>query len=47
MTKYLLIGNLFSNISTVSKEVDLKEALSERFELLDESDKERLLSLRV
>ncbi|MGR5222356.1 GmrSD restriction endonuclease domain-containing protein [Vibrio parahaemolyticus] len=47
VTKSLLIGDLFSAVSTASKESDLKKALSERFDLLEESVKERLLSLRV
>lgn len=45
--KSLLIGDLFSSISTSSTEHEIENALSERFDMLDGSVKERLLNLRV
>jgi hypothetical protein len=45
--KSLLIGESFSRVSTGSTEQDIAQALSERFDALEQSVKERLLSLRV
>ncbi|PHJ42772.1 DUF262 domain-containing protein [Vibrio sp. PID17_43] len=45
--KSLLIGDSFGGISTASTKEDIKKALSERFDILEQSVKERLLSLRV
>ncbi|APX06914.1 hypothetical protein BWP24_12335 [Vibrio campbellii] len=45
--KSLLIGDSFGRISTGSTESDIKIALAERFDKLEQSIKERLLSLRV
>lgn len=45
--KSLLIGNSFGSISTGSSATDIENALEERFELLEQSVKERLMSLRV
>lgn len=45
--KSLLIGDSFDSVSTGSTSHDIKTALSERFDLLEESVKSRLLSLRV
>ena len=45
--KSLLIGNSFSKISTGSTKNEIKQSLSERFDALEQSVKERLLNLRV
>ncbi|WP_217512584.1 DUF262 domain-containing protein [Vibrio metschnikovii] len=45
--KSLLIGDSFNQISTGSTLNDIEEALSQRFDMLEESVKARLLSLRV
>lgn len=45
--KKLLIGSSFNNISTAATEQDIRNALSERFDALEQSVKERLLDLKT